>query len=233
MPCQVKLERGPALLAAHALTALFLGLSGAAPVWAAGDVQHGAQLARQCMACHSFAPGHHMTGPSLGGLWGRRAGTAMGFGRYSEALKGSTVIWGPATLDAWLRNPGALIPGNAMLFRGMPDAAARADLVAFLQAASEGRVKVPDQAPPDLKQAPSSDTVSAIRYCGDAYRVVMGDGKTRTWWEFNLRFKTDGSKNGPAAGKPVIVGNGMQGDRASVVFSRPEEISAFVRRHCP
>jgi cytochrome c len=233
MPRRATLDRGPARRGAPVLTAVILGLSGATPVWAAGDVQQGAQLARQCMACPSFAPGHHMTGPSLAGLWGRGAGTAMGFGRYSEALKSSSVVWGPATLDAWLRNPEALIPGNGMLFRGIPAAAMRADLLAFLQAASEGRVKVPDQALPDLEHAPRPETVSAIRYCGDAYRVVMGDGKTWTWWEFNLRFKTDGSKNGPVAGKPVLVGTGMQGDRASVVFSRPEEISAFVRRQCP
>ncbi|MEO7243741.1 MAG: hypothetical protein ABIX12_01125 [Rubrivivax sp.] len=157
----------------------------------------------------------------------------MAFGRYSEALKGSSVVWGPATLDAWLRSPEALIPGNTMPFRGIADAGQRADLVAFLQAASDGRVAVPDAALPDLKRAPASHTVSAIRYCGDAYRVATGDGSTRTWWEFNLRFKTDGSAKGPAAGKPVLVGNGMQGDRAAVVFSRPEEISAFVRRQCP
>jgi cytochrome c len=215
------------------MAGLVLGLSVAAPAWSAGDVQRGAQAARQCMACHSFAPGRHMTGPSLAGLWGRHAGTAMGFARYSEAMQGAHLVWGPQTLDAWLREPQALIPGNTMLFRGMPDATMRADLLAFLQATSDGRIKVPDQASPDLKRAQASSTVRSIRYCGDAYRVATGDGSTRTWWEFNLRFKTDASANGPAAGKPVLVGNGMQGDRASVVFSRPEEISAFVRRQCP
>ncbi|UUZ63197.1 hypothetical protein LP417_26605 [Polaromonas sp. P1-6] len=75
--------------------------------------------------------------------------------------------------------------------------------------------------------------MTAIRYCGDAYRVLTGDGKSRTWWEFNLRFKTDGSPDGPPTGKPVIVGGGMQGDRAAVVFSRPEEISTFIRKECP
>lgn len=215
------------------LAALVWGLSVAAPVSAAGDAQRGAQLANQCVACHSFAPGRHLTGPSLAGLWGRRAGSAMGFTRYSEALKTSDVIWDAATLDAWLRDPAALIPGNSMPFRGMPDAAMRANLLAFLKATSEGRIKVPDRAPPDLKRAAAANKVSAIGYCGDAYRVATGDSRTRIWWEFNLRFKTDGSINGPAPGKPVIVGNGMQGDRAAVVFSRPEEISAFLRRQCP
>jgi len=55
---------------------------------------------------------------------------------------------------------------------------------------------------------------------------------TLPFWEFNLRFKTDSSPNGPAPGKPVLVGQGMQGDRAQVVFSAPEEISSFIRKGC-
>lgn len=75
--------------------------------------------------------------------------------------------------------------------------------------------------------------VTAIRYCGDTYRLTTADRKTHTLWEFNLRFKTDGSANGPPAGKPVLIGAGMQGDRAVVGFTRPEEISTFIRRQCP
>lgn len=200
---------------------------------AAGDVERGAQAARSCMACHSFAPGQHMSGPSLAGVWGRKAGTAAGFGRYSDALKRSGKVWDEQALDAWLKNPSASIPGNAMVFDGIADARTRADLLAYLQAASEGRVPAPDRSLPDLKRADATRQVSAIRYCGDAYRVVTGDRKTHVFWEFNLRFKTDGSPSGPAAGKPVIIGAGMQGDRAAVVFARPEEISAFIRTECP
>lgn len=209
------------------------GFSFVAPSHGAGDVQRGAQASRSCMACHSFSPGRHMTGPSLAGVWGRRAGTAAGFGRYSDALKRSEFTWNEKTLDAWLRSPAALIPGNAMLFDGIPDPNTRADLLAYLQAVSEGRASAPERGLPNLKRAEASGQVTAIRYCGDAYRVLTGDGKTRTWWEFNLRFKTDGSPEGPSTGKPVIVGTGMQGDRAAVVFSRPEEISGFIRRECP
>lgn len=174
-----------------------------------------------------------MTGPSLAGVWGRRAGAAMGFGRYSDALEKSGIIWDKKALDAWLQNPAAMVPGNTMSFAGIADAGMRDDLVAYLRAVSDGRISVPDRKPPDLKSADKSRQVTAIRYCKDSYRVATGDGDTHVWWEFNLRFKTDGGPQGPAAGKPVLVGNGMQGDRASVVFSRPEEISDFVRRECP
>jgi cytochrome c len=185
------------------------------------------------MACHSFAPGRHLTGPSLAGVWGRKAGTAEGFVRYSEALKGSGIVWDSKSLDAWLKNPSALIPGNEMTFVGIADAAARADLLAYLQAVSLGQVSVPDRGLPNLKLAGPAAQVTAIRYCGDAYQVTTGDRKSRRFWEFNLRFKTDGSASGPLAGKPVIVGSGMQGDRAAVVFSSPGEISSFVRKECP
>jgi cytochrome c len=112
-----------------------------------------------------------------------------------------------------------------MVFEGIGDAGARSDLLAYLRAVSEGSVAVPDRGLPSLKLADDAVRVTAIRYCGDAYRVTTADRKTRIWWEFNLRFKTDGSPSGPLAGQPVVVGAGMRGDRAAVVFSRPEEMA--------
>jgi len=86
---------------------------------------------------------------------------------------------------------------------------------------------------PDLKNAPLAGQVRSIRYCRDTYTVETADGKAEKIWEFNLRFKSDSSKLGPAPGKPVVVGAGMQGDRASVVFASPKEISQFVTSSCP
>jgi cytochrome c len=204
-----------------------------APAHADGDIERGARVARACMACHSLKPGRHLTGPSLAGIWERKAGDAPGFGRYSEALKNAGLVWNERNLDAWLRNPAALVQGNAIVFEGIADAQARTDLLAYLRAVSEGRLAAPDRGLPSLKLADDAKRVTTIRYCGDAYRVTTADRKTRTLWEFNLRFKTDGSESGPAAGRPVMVGTGMQGDRAAVVFSRPEEIASFIRRECP
>ncbi len=205
----------------------------AARAHAAGDVARGARAAGACMACHSFVAGRHMTGPSLAHVWGRKAGAAEGFSRYSAALKQSGVVWDRKHLDAWLTNPQALIPGNAMTFAGIGDSGTRADILAYLQAVSEGRVAAPERALPKLRTAAASSRVSTIRYCGDSYRVTTGDQQTHLFWEFNLRFKTDGSANGPEAGKPVIVGGGMQGDRAAVVFAAPGEISSTIRQECP
>lgn len=198
-----------------------------------GDIERGSRAARACMACHSLVPGEHLTGPSLAGIWGRKAGTAPSFARYSKALKESGLTWDEARLDAWLAKPAALVPGNEMNFAGIADAQIRADVLAYLRAASEGQTPVAQRRLPDLKASEESDRVTSIHYCGDGYRVTTADRKVHTFWEFNLRFKTDSSAQGPAPGKPVIVGTGMGGDRAAVVFGRPEDISAFIRRQCP
>jgi cytochrome c len=209
---------------------------------AAGDAQRGAQLFGQCMACHSVQPGEHMTGPSLAHVWNRKAGS-QDFMRYSEPLKRSGVTWNDAALDAWLTAPEKFIPGNAMTFPGVRDAQARQDLIAYLKAVDQKK------APPagkgsggmmgmareklDLKKAPAAGQVRSITYCRDTYTVETADGKVEKIWEFNLRFKSDSSKLGPAPGKPVVVGAGMQGDRASIVFASPKEISETIKRSCP
>ena len=214
----------------------------AATAAGAGDAQEGAKVYRTCAACHSLEPGRHMTGPSLAGLWERKAGTAEGFPRYSEALKSSGVTWNAQTLDAWLADPRSFIPKNRMTFAGIRDAKARADLIGYLQAASSGQAETQGAGMmggmmsggvPSLKQATADQQITAIRYCGDTYSVTTGTGETQQFWERNLRFKTDSSADGPPKGKPALLPAGMMGDRASVIFADPSEISAFIEAKCP
>lgn len=183
-----------------------------------------------------------MTGPSLAHVWGRKAASARDFMRYSDALKRSGVAWDETALDGWLASPEKFLPGNAMTFPGVGDAQARQDLIAYLKAVDENK-KPPaagkgggmmgmTREKPDLRKAPPDGQVRSIRHCRDTYTVETADGKVEKVWEFNLRFKSDSSRFGPAPGKPVIVGSGMQGDRASVVFSSPKEISRFVASSC-
>jgi cytochrome c len=195
------------------------------------------------MACHSIQPGEHMTGPSLAQAWNHRAAAAEGFMRYSDALKASGLNWDEKTLDKWLASPAQLVPGNAMSFPGIKDPQARQDVIAYLRAVEDK--KPPPAAKgargmmgmarpkPDLKNAPVAGQVRSIKYCGDTYTVETADGKVEKVWEFNLRFKSDSSRVGPAPGKPVAVGAGMQGDRASIVFASPGEISGAIKTVCP
>jgi cytochrome c len=62
---------------------------------------------------------------------GRKAGSAPNF-NYSSAVKNSSVMWEETTLDAWLTNPQALIPGQRMNFR-VAAAEDRADIIAYLR----------------------------------------------------------------------------------------------------
>jgi cytochrome c len=222
--------------------ASFLILSaGTALAGAAGDAKRGAMAFRPCMACHSVKEGEHMTGPSLAHVWGRRAASAVGFERYSDALRNSGITWNESTLEKWLAAPEALVPGNSMTFPGIRQQQAREDLVAYLKAAAENKAPIAQGGAmggmhggrAELRKAPPQGLVKSITYCRDTYTVQTADGKSARIWEFNLRFKSDSSKQGPEPGKPVVVGAGMQGDRASVVFASPREISQFVKVACP
>jgi cytochrome c len=209
------------------------------------NIERGQHAFMACAPCHSLQPDKHMTGPSLANLWDRQAGTLSSFMRYSDALKSSGIIWNETSLDPWIADPRAFIPDNHMTFRGMKDARARADLIAFLKDATQpGRA--PQMAPaqggmmgmmgggrvPNLKKLDAEDRVQAIRYCRDTYKVTTADGKTHDFWERNLRFKTDSSEEGPESNAPAIVDSGMMGDRASVIFATPQEISQFIASGC-
>lgn len=210
---------------------LYILLALTANAFAAGDAKRGAQAFRACMACHSSVAGEHLTGPSLAHVFGHKAASGAGFLRYSEALKRSQLTWDAGSLDKWLANPAQLVPGTSMTFPGIKQRQAREDLIAYLKALDEGMVGM-TRPRMELKSAPAAGQVRSITYCGDTYTVETADGKAEKIWEFNLRLKTDASKFGPEPGKPVVIGAGMQGDRASIVFASPGEISKTIRESC-
>ena len=221
------------------------GTLAAGSAQAEGDAKRGAEAYRACVACHALEPGSHLTGPSLADLWGRKAGTASGFARYSTALGAADLVWDEDTLNAWLADPRAMVPGTTMVFRGIRKDEARADLIAFLAVATApGGAKavveqglatadaVRGQAPSPLKSAPPAAQVVAVRHCRDAYLVRTADGAEKPHWEMNVRLKLDTRETGPEPGKPVIVGAGMMGDRVSIVFSSIAELTRIVAEGC-
>ena len=225
--------------ASHAARALFVFVVSFAALQtlpvalAQTEAQRGAHAFRACIACHSLEPGRHLTGPSLANVLGRAAGEAPGFQRYSDSLKRSGIIWDEKTLDAWLRDPAHFVPGNTMTFAGLKDETARRELIAYLKAAdSRPAARQHGMRLPDLKKAPPDAIVRAVRHCGDTFFVTTQEGKVHKIWEFNLRLKIDSRDSGPLPGKPVMVGAGMQGDRASIVFSAVREIGELVKENC-
>ena len=98
----------------------------------AGDAKRGKQLYEsRCIGCHSIE--ENRVGPAHRGVFGRKAGSVEGY-VYSPALKSARVVWSEKTLDRWLTNPEATIPGQKMGF-AVPSANDRADLIEYLRSA--------------------------------------------------------------------------------------------------
>lgn len=220
----------------------------ASPSFAAeGNPARGQRLFGACAACHSLQPDQNMTGPSLAGVWNRKAGGLASFSRYSSPLKAANIVWDDKTLDAWIENPQHLVPGNQMTFAGIKELQPRADLLAFLKQATQpsGAKTAEQNGPaggmtdmtrggdvPNLKKLGPAESVKTITYCKDTYTVTTANGEIRKFWERNLRLKTDASGDGPEKNAPALMRAGMMGDRADVIFAAPSEISAFIVAHC-
>jgi cytochrome c len=103
---------------------------------AQGDAARGEQKFVDCAACHAVENGVNNVGPSLHGVFGRKAGEIADY-RYSAALKRSGITWTAKTLDEFIADPQKVVPANRMPYAGMTDAADRADLIAYLQKATK------------------------------------------------------------------------------------------------
>ena len=122
------------------LQALIVGLTlvqfgGVTAAWSAGDAMRGETLYEsRCIGCHALDA--NRVGPMHRGVYGRKAGAVAGFA-YSEAVARSDIVWTDQTLDRWLTDPQALIPGQRMNVR-VNKAEDRADLIAYLKRESAG-----------------------------------------------------------------------------------------------
>ena len=97
---------------------------------APGDAMRGQALYEsRCIACHS--PDANRVGPMHRGVFGREAGSLSDY-TYSKALKGADFVWNDETLDQWLTDPQAFVPGQKMNFK-VAKAEDRADLIAYLK----------------------------------------------------------------------------------------------------
>jgi cytochrome c len=122
-----------AMRAALALLTILL-LAGAAR--ADGDAARGEAKFQDCAACHKLEAGANNVGPSLHGIFARKAGEIADF-RYSPAMKKSGILWTPEMLEKFITEPQAMVPANRMPYAGMASAADRADLIAYLRKATQ------------------------------------------------------------------------------------------------
>jgi cytochrome c len=101
---------------------------------ATGDAANGEELfmANGCPACHGVTQEDNAkVGPNLVGVVGRKAGTVQSLLGPSENLKKYGVTWSAETLDEFLADPSAKVPGTAMMGI-LTDPQQRADVIAYL-----------------------------------------------------------------------------------------------------
>ena len=110
-----------ALISVTSIAAVAMG---AALTFSAGsalaqDAAAGEKVFAKCKVCHQIGPeAKNSVGPVLTGVVGRPAGTYPGY-NYSEANKGSGLTWDEATLQVYLKNPKAKVPGRPCSIRPM------------------------------------------------------------------------------------------------------------------
>jgi cytochrome c len=118
------------------MAALVMTLFAADVARADGDAARGEAKFGDCAACHQLEAGANNVGPSLHGIFTRKAGEIADF-RYSPAIKRSGITWTPETLDKFISDPQGMVPGNRMPYAGMANARDRGDLIAYLQNATK------------------------------------------------------------------------------------------------
>ncbi|WP_245326760.1 c-type cytochrome [Bradyrhizobium sacchari] len=101
----------------------------------AGD--HGAEVFRACVACHTLSESEvQRAGPTLAGLFGRKIASLPGY-RFSEALKAMDIVWTPETVSRLFEiGPNAYTPGTKMPEQHIGSAEDRRALTDFLTRAT-------------------------------------------------------------------------------------------------
>ena len=176
---------------------------------AASSPERGEALFRACRACHGIDEGAAQTlGPNLRGVVDRPVASVEGYDGYSPAMESSGGSWTAERLDRYLRRPAEEIEGTSMVFPGIPDAAARADIIAWLGATS-GTLPAPagdgTEAAASERTAPaiedtqlgllvSADGAQATQaYCTVCHsdRIIVQQGLVREDWLEVIEYMVD------------------------------------------
>lgn len=102
----------------------------------AGD--HGADVFRACVACHTLSPSEGpRAGPSLAGIFGRKIASLPGY-NFSDALKKMNIVWTPETVAKLFEvGPMTYTPGTKMPEQRIGSAEDRKALTDFLAKATK------------------------------------------------------------------------------------------------
>jgi cytochrome c len=99
----------------------------------AADVEAGKTAFKKCALCHTTEAGKsNKLGPSLFGIVGRKSASLENF-NYSEGMKKYDHTWDDQTLDLYLADPRATVPGTSMIFPGIKNKTERDEVIAYLE----------------------------------------------------------------------------------------------------
>ena len=118
------------------LAAVFAALALSAGNASAADAAKGKKVYNKCKACHALKAGKNKVGPTLHGVFGRKAAAVPGF-KYSKAMKASGVTWDEESLRAYLKKPRKFIKGTRMAFAGIKKKKQMDNLIAYLKEATK------------------------------------------------------------------------------------------------
>ena len=169
----------------------------------AASPERGQEVFLVCRACHTIDEGAaHAIGPNLWGVVGRPVASAGGYDRYTPALSSFGGTWSPERLDRYLRQPMVEVKDTTMVFPGLPDAADRADLIAWLNRNSATPAELgsaratsgeagtaaprPAAQPPNLGVLVEGEGARETHaYCTACHseRIVVQQGLTHSDWE--------------------------------------------------
>jgi cytochrome c len=126
---------------------------------AKADPAKGADVFKQCTACHSVNQGGaNGIGPNLYGTLGEPLGQGKAGYAFSDALKSVGGNWDFDKMDAWLTSPRKFAPGTKMTFAGLANPQDRANVIAYLN--SQGS-NLPLPAAPAAGAEPAADNAIA------------------------------------------------------------------------
>ena len=127
----------------------------------AGDLEKGKTTFVKCGICHAVEKDVSKIGPSLYGVFGRKAGSLESFPNYSDAIKSTDIVWGDDTIRELLKAPRTYIPGTKMIFLGIKSDEEIDNLLAYLKTIT-GAETGSETSDAETSGAETSDASSAV-----------------------------------------------------------------------
>ena len=126
------------------------------------DVAKGEKVFAKCAACHTANQGGaNGIGPNLFATLGEPIGQGKAGFAFSDALKKVGGNWTFEAMDKWLTSPRDFAPGTKMTFAGLSKPEDRANVIAFLNAHSDGPLPLPAAPAEDAAAAAPADNAAA------------------------------------------------------------------------